>query len=192
MGLFAPADAGRELEEHLRRYQQGEGQAAALLVRALSPVFLRYCTRMGDPRDAAEDIVQEIWLRIHQARHTYRPGQPALPWLFAVARHARLDALRRRLRVTRRETSVAELPDVAAAAPVAAHDDLAGLIADLPESQREVLVMLKALDMSLEEVARATSTTVGAVKQKAHRAYGRLRELLGSRAAPVEPPGASR
>jgi RNA polymerase sigma-70 factor (ECF subfamily) len=50
----------------------------------------------------------------------------------------------------------------------------------LPASQREVVVMLKAEDMSIEEVARATRSTVGAVKQKAHRAYRKLRELLES------------
>ncbi len=52
------------------------------------------------------------------------------------------------------------------------------LIADLPASQREVLTMLKVNGLSLEEVARATSSSVGSVKQKAHRAYERLRELL--------------
>jgi len=48
----------------------------------------------------------------------------------------------------------------------------------LPESQREVVAMLKISGMSLEEVARATSSSVGSVKQKAHRAYEKLRELL--------------
>ena len=52
------------------------------------------------------------------------------------------------------------------------------LVATLPRSQREVLTMLKVNDLSVEEVARATSTTAGAVKQKAHRAYDRLRNLL--------------
>jgi RNA polymerase sigma-70 factor, ECF subfamily len=52
------------------------------------------------------------------------------------------------------------------------------LIAALPEGQREVVTMLKVGGLSLEEVARATSSTVGAVKQKAHRAYERLRKLL--------------
>jgi RNA polymerase sigma-70 factor (ECF subfamily) len=51
-------------------------------------------------------------------------------------------------------------------------------VASLPESQREVLTMLKVNELSLEEVARATSSTVGAVKQRAHRAYERLRSLL--------------
>jgi RNA polymerase sigma-70 factor (ECF subfamily) len=48
----------------------------------------------------------------------------------------------------------------------------------LPESQREVLIMLKVNGLSVEEIARATSSTVGAVKQKAHRAYEKLRNLL--------------
>ena len=52
------------------------------------------------------------------------------------------------------------------------------LLATLPEGQRKVLTMLKVGGLSLEEVARATSSTVGAVKQKAHRAYERLRSFL--------------
>jgi RNA polymerase sigma-70 factor (ECF subfamily) len=52
------------------------------------------------------------------------------------------------------------------------------LVASLPESQREVLIMLKVNGLSVEEIARATSSTVGAVKQKAHRAYEKLRNLL--------------
>jgi DNA-directed RNA polymerase specialized sigma24 family protein len=52
------------------------------------------------------------------------------------------------------------------------------LVAVLPEAQREVVTMLKAGGLSLGEVARATSCTVGAVKQKASRAYERLRRLL--------------
>lgn len=47
--------------------------------------------------------------------------------------------------------------------------------------QRETLVMLKVSGMTLEEVARATSSTVGAVKQRAHRAYERLRKALKER-----------
>jgi len=55
---------------------------------------------------------------------------------------------------------------------------VAALLAALPESQREVIALLKVSGMSLEEVARATSNSVGSVKQKAHRAYERLRQLL--------------
>jgi DNA-directed RNA polymerase specialized sigma24 family protein len=49
-----------------------------------------------------------------------------------------------------------------------------------PKSQREVIEMLKVAGMSLEEVARATSSTVGSVKQKVHRAYKKLRETMSA------------
>lgn len=62
--------------------------------------------------------------------------------------------------------------------PDSAEQDFGALIAALPEAQREVLVMLKVSGMSLEEVARATASTVGAVKQKAHRAYVALRRAM--------------
>ena len=52
------------------------------------------------------------------------------------------------------------------------------LLAPLPVSQREVIAMLKVSGMSLEEVARATASSVGSVKQKAHRAYDTLRKTL--------------
>jgi RNA polymerase sigma-70 factor (ECF subfamily) len=78
-----------------------------------------------------------------------------------------------------RERQVEALPEVAAAAAAESRGiDFDALIAELPESQREVVVMLKVSDMTVEEVARATSSSVGSVKQKAHRAYAKLRGLL--------------
>jgi RNA polymerase sigma-70 factor (ECF subfamily) len=66
-------------------------------------------------------------------------------------------------------------------------DDLDALLAPLSESQREVLQMLKVAGMSLEEVARATSSTVGSVKQKVHRAYEKLRERMNAMGLRKEP-----
>ena len=56
-------------------------------------------------------------------------------------------------------------------------------MAPLPESQREILVMLKVNGLSIEGVARVTSSTVASVKQKVHRAYNRLRALLPKKRA---------
>ena len=128
-------------------------------------------------RSDAEDLLQDCWLRIHRARHTYLSSEPLLPWIFAVARHTRLDAYRRRRRIGAREVLVAEGPEPASAAPPP-ENDVMDLVNRLPDSQREVIVMLKVVGMSLEEVAAATSSTVGAIKQKAHRAYAALRRML--------------
>jgi RNA polymerase sigma-70 factor, ECF subfamily len=102
-----------------------------------------------------------------------------LPWIYGIARYTRLDAYRKRRRRERQEVLVATVPEILNQTPPSAGEDFDQLIAALPDSQREVLVMLKVLGMSLEEVARATSSTVGAVKQKAHRAYVTLRRAMG-------------
>jgi RNA polymerase sigma-70 factor (ECF subfamily) len=61
---------------------------------------------------------------------------------------------------------------------------LGPLLAELPESQREVLLMTKVQGLSLEEAARATGATVGSVKQKVFRAYEKLRALARERGLP--------
>ena len=52
------------------------------------------------------------------------------------------------------------------------------MLAELPDSQREIISMLKMDGFSIDEIAKATNSTPGAVKQKAHRAYTRLRAVL--------------
>ncbi len=73
----------------MARYQRADPVATAELIRQVSPVLLRFLSGPAFTRGYAEDMLQECWLRIHRARHTYRPGDPLLPWIFAIARHTR-------------------------------------------------------------------------------------------------------
>ncbi len=169
-----------ELEELMCAYQRGDGDAARALVESLQPALFRFfACQMGDAQEAG-DMLQEVWLKIHRMRHTYRPGEPVTPWVFAIARHVRVDSYRRRRRVAAHEKVLDPLPEAPAkAGPSRSHaPELGELLAVLPPAQREVILLLKVNGLSLEETARAMSTTVGAVKQKAHRAYERLRRML--------------
>jgi RNA polymerase sigma-70 factor, ECF subfamily len=168
----------RDLPGLMLRYQQGDAVAVEKLVRSISPFLLRFFATWNDSRGEAEDLLQECWMRIHRSRHTYRPSEPLLPWIFAVARHTRSDGYRRRLRRQSKEIPMSDVPEMSAAPAMPAaieSNDLHRMLEGLPENQREVILMLKVSGMSLEEVARATSSTVGAIKQRAHRAYGKLR-----------------
>ncbi len=176
----AQADSD-ELQRLMVGYQQADRDAAAELVERVSPMLLRFLAGPLQTRAYAEDMLQECWLRIHRSRHTYRPGTPVLPWFFAIARYTRIDAYRRRRQIDANETVVEDLSATGpseSALPDAADMDLWRLVGQLPPSQQEVIQMLKVSGLSLEEVARATGSSVGSVKQKAHRAYQKLRELL--------------
>jgi RNA polymerase sigma-70 factor (ECF subfamily) len=171
-----------DLRTLMTQYQRADPAALEELVRRLSPLLLRYFKSSRVDGAGAEDMLQDCWIRIHSARHTYRSSEPVMPWIYAIARHTRLDAYRKRRRLESREVLVATLPErLHQTVPEAATepDALEHLVAGLPESQREVILLLKVSGMTLEEVARATSSTIGAVKQKAHRAYATLRRALG-------------
>ena len=162
----------------MEAYQQGDRTAADQLIDSLSPALYRFFAVHAGDRRHADDLLQEAWLRVHKARHTYRPGEPLLPWLYAIARHTKVDAFRQR-HYERKEETFATVPE-----PVAPADtrrdlpEIDALLQTLPESQREVISMLKISGLTLEEVARLTSSSVGSVKQKAHRAYQKLRSVL--------------
>jgi RNA polymerase sigma-70 factor, ECF subfamily len=184
-------DSPRDLILLMASYQQGDSAAAADLIRCLSPQLHRFFLMQYISRRHADDLLQETWLRIHQVRHTYRRGEPVLPWLYAIARNVRVDHFRKTHRAQSREERLEEGFDIAQTTPEPAvgTPDLERLLAGLPESQREVIVMLKLSDMSLEEVARATSSSIGSVKQKAHRAYETLRKALAATQAVGAPKG---
>jgi RNA polymerase sigma-70 factor (ECF subfamily) len=171
------------LEALMERYQQADAQATRDLIAAISPTLFRFfASQLGD-RNQAEDMLQDAWLRIHRVRHTYRPGEPVMPWVFAIARRVRIDSFRKRRRIQDHERTTETLPEKPQPQPRQddLYPELEAILAELPASQREVLTLMKVNGLSLEEVARATSSTVGAVKQKAHRAYERLRSVLSAR-----------
>jgi RNA polymerase sigma-70 factor, ECF subfamily len=176
-------DAPVPLEALMVHYQQADAIATEKLLNLLWPLLNRFFLSMPDSRLGAEDLAQETLLRIHKMRSTYRPGEPLLPWVYAIARHVRIDHFRRHRRRTAHEEALdgqelEQKADLSGSPPRGQAGDLETLLAAIPESQREVLTMLKVLGMTVEEVARTTATTTGAVKQKAHRAYETLRKLL--------------
>jgi RNA polymerase sigma-70 factor (ECF subfamily) len=179
-----PKQSSADLDRWMERYQQADPEAPAVLVGVLSPALLRFFRSDAASREQADDLLQDTWLRIHRVRHTYRPGEPVLPWIYAIARRVRVDGYRRTRRVTFHETAMDVLPDRPrqqdARNPISVFETL---VAILPEAQREIVTMLKVGGLTLEEVADATSSTVGAVKQKAYRAYERLRKAAAGKKA---------
>ena len=116
---------------------------------------------------------------IFQARHTYEPGRPLEPWLFAIARNIAADYTRRRWSRARWEELVGELPERQAEAAELNTPELDKVLARLPPHQREAFSMLKLEALSLEAAAARAGISVTALKARAHRAYKSLKKMIG-------------
>ena len=189
-----------QLTESLGRllveYQQGNRQAANEFVALLHPVVYRYfLAQTGNPAQA-EDLMQECWVRIHRGRSSYRPGEPVLPWAFAIARHTKIDEYRKDSARANREAAVAG-PGEPITDPRRAIEqglEASAILArlhELPDGQREVFMMLKVQGMSVDEVAIVVGSSRSAVKQKAYRAYETLRKWFAQPVAGAAGEGAA-
>jgi RNA polymerase sigma-70 factor (ECF subfamily) len=175
------AQLSESLARLLAEYQQGNRQAANEFVLLLHPVLYRYFLAQSGSRAAAEDLMQECWVRIHRGRASYRPGEPVLPWAFAIARHTKIDEYRRDSARASREAAVTG-PGEPVTDPRRSIEqslEASAILArlhELPDGQREVFMMLKVQGMSVDEVAHVVGSSRSAVKQKAYRAYETLRK----------------
>ncbi len=177
-------DDARRLERvrmraHLmERLQQGDPDACRLLLDDIGPAITRFLrTRVAI--DEVEDVYQEVFMALFQARHTYEAGRPLEPWLFAIARNVAADHSRRRWARAGWEELTADLPDRAEGDSPAPPPDIETLLTRLPPAQREAFAMLKPDGMTVEAAAGRAGVSVGALKVRAHRAYKALRKLIG-------------
>jgi len=168
--------------------QAGDGATYEMLLRELLPyVRSLVARRIRDPADR-EDIVQNVLISLHRARHTYRAERPFLPWLRAVVRNASIDSLRARGRRSRVEIAgdVETLAEASYEARLPGEDVLSpalqGALAALPASQREAVELIHVEGLSVAEAAERAGVTPGALKVRAHRGDRRLRTLLADRA----------
>jgi RNA polymerase sigma-70 factor, ECF subfamily len=119
-----------------------------------------------------EDLVQEILLAVHNARHTFRPDEPLTAWVHAIARYKLMDFFTTR---SRRESLHEPLDDHEAifsesdGEPADARRDIGKLLDHLPDKQRLSILHVKLEGLSVAEAARLTGLTESAVKVSIHR-----------------------
>jgi RNA polymerase sigma-70 factor (ECF subfamily) len=163
----------------MERLQQGDADACAALLDDIGPLLTRFLRRRIADYQEIEDVYQEVVVAIFQARHTYEPGRPLEPWIFAIARNIAADYTRRRWSRARWEELVGELPERQAEAAELTMPELDKVMARLPPDQREAFSMLKLEALSLEAAAARAGISVAALKTRAHRAYKSLKKMIG-------------
>src|SRR5271168_384412 len=79
----------------MARMQDGDDESCRVLLDDIGPMVMNFLRRRIADRNELEDVYQETLLAFFQARHTYEPGRPLEPWLFAIARNVAADHARR-------------------------------------------------------------------------------------------------
>jgi RNA polymerase sigma-70 factor (ECF subfamily) len=161
----------------MSRVRDGDLQALAPLFDRHHAALLNFYLRTTGNRASSEDLVQDVFVRVLKYRRTYRPGSRFLTWMYHIARHARLDYMRKR----RGEIEW----DDAYAAPVLPSDSaesaqhrrcLALALQRLPDDKREVLVLSRFQGLRYDAIGQLLKCEPGAVKVRIHRAMRELRE----------------
>ncbi len=167
--------------------QDGDRTAYTRLLRECTPLIQRIVRRVLRP-DQVDDVVQEVLLTIHRARHTYDPARSFSAWIIVIARRRAIDFLRQSGKSDRREVyapvEYERFPEEAVDLDRAlSHDQqssaLRTALEGLPPKQRQAIEALSLRQLSLEEAAAETGRSKGALKVNMHRALKSLRERFG-------------
>lgn len=200
VGLAEPVGAGveerpkNELSERvlLSKLRRRDPDAFEQLVRTHQDRVYDFCVRMLNDREEAHDLVQEIFVSVHQHLDKFRMDSKLSTWIFRISKNHcinRLKYLKRRGRGRSDEygdVSEAELqgavgspqkPDEALAA-ARERDMVHRAIARLDEEQRALVVLRDIEQLSYEEIVEITELPEGTVKSRLHRAREKLATII--------------
>ena len=199
-GDLKPVSLGRASDEELmKRTQNGDKQAYALLYERYSASVLSYLYRMLGNVEDVESIGQEVFLRAFRFAPTYRYPQKFSTWLFTITRNLAINQSRRRRRSPVRNVTELNLEGVEMSGDpyqVAARatDDVERqeeivqvlrALEDLPADQKEVIVLGVFQDLSYAEIEDITGTKAVTLRSRMFHGLKRLARTLG---APTDAP----
>ncbi|AWM29311.1 sigma-70 family RNA polymerase sigma factor [Sinorhizobium fredii] len=127
----------------------------------------------------AEDIVQETLLAIHVKRHTWRADGPVAPWLYAIAKHKLVDALRRQGRYPRVEISEVEDQLPSPETETLRDWEIGRALQTLTPGQRSVVTAISIEGCTIAEAARSLDMNETAVRVALHRGLAAIAKRFG-------------
>ena len=190
MGVAAAATLDYDVELMLR-VKEGDGASFGLLLEKHRASVIHFVYRLVQEQAIAEELAQEVFLRVYRSRASYEPTAKFKTWLFRIATHLALNWLRDE----KHERGQERLDDVSTHLPARQISDrrpsveqelvysvkleeIRRAIAALPEKQRAAVLMHKYEEMEYTQIARALGCSESAVKSLLFRAYETLRSRL--------------
>jgi RNA polymerase sigma-70 factor (ECF subfamily) len=182
-------------EELLARFRRGQSEAFGSLVRKYERELYGYLRRYLGDASLADDVFQNTFLALYTKIGQYEEGRPVRPWLYTIATHQAIDALRRQNRHPavsldqhREEGADGEvrgLTDLLEARTQSPVENVQGeelrervrnSIERLPDFLRQVVVLAYYQGLKYREIADVLDIPVGTVKSRLHAAMSRLQE----------------
>lgn len=187
-GAAAALDYDAEL---MLRVKEGDGASFGVLLDKYRLSVVHFLYRMVQNHAVAEELAQEVFLRVYRSRNTYEPTAKFTTWLFRIATHLALNSIRD----GRNERLQEHLDDDSSDMPVrqvsdsrpsveqrlvyqARLEEVRQAVAMLPEKQRAAVLMHKYQEMEYSQIAKVLSCSESAVKSLLFRAYETLRARL--------------
>ncbi len=183
-------------EDLLGRFQRGQTEAFGILLRRYERELYGYLRRYLGDSDLADDVFQNTFLQLYTKIGQYETGRPVRPWLYTIATHQAIDALRRAgrhqalsLDQNRQEMpngevrNLVDLLENRTPGPLEEVDSaerrgrVRADVNNLPEFLRQVVVLAYYQGLKYREIADILDIPVGTVKSRLHSALCKLQEV---------------
>jgi RNA polymerase sigma-70 factor, ECF subfamily len=188
VGADSPADLDASLMIQVR---EGDGPSFGVLLEKHRNPVIHFLFRMVQDRSVAEELAQEVFLRVYRSRASYVPTAKFTTWLFRIAMHLALNWLRD----AKKERGQERLDEASPNSPALQVADrkpnveqsmlqatrlaeVRSAIAMLPDKQRAAVLMHKYEEMEYSQIAKVLECSESAVKSLLFRAYETLRARL--------------
>lgn len=161
----------------------GNAESYRKFLNETSQWLRKYLARKIFSEGDVEDVLQEILISIHKAKHTYDGNRRLMPWLAAIATYRIKDHLRSHYAAKNNQKVVIDenfdIEDENYVTDGVSHsEDIIKAIERLKDKQKEIIKLMYFDDLSVKEVAAKLDLTESNVKVTAHRAYKILREKI--------------
>ncbi len=168
-----------KLGELLSESQNGDSRSYEEFLRLIYGLVERaVATKLKTNR---EDVVQEVLLSLHNARHSFLPSRHFYPWFYAIVNARIIDEKRRMFREGRKiEAYGKEAESIGTEEKTinSINEDISAVLQDLPENQRRIIELNKLHGYSMKEIASQLGLSVANVKVIAHRGLSNLKSAF--------------
>jgi len=192
---FAVADLGGMSDaEIMLRVREGDDSGFNFLIEKYRKPIIHFMFRMVNNQAIAEELAQEVFLRVYRSRQTYRAEARFTTWLYRIAtnlgvnyaRDTKYERAAQNVYLDQPDPETGTTPDVADSRPVVEQDILRDErlkairqhVMALPERQRTAVLMHKYQDMDYKQIGEVLKLSESATKSLLFRAYQTLRERL--------------